>query len=187
LLLSDLVSIKKHGIVSGPAGTRADAPAAAAAGPAGTPSPTAADRAFTIESGAYTIRFSLHTAAPAYAASADAPARDAGLLLDFDLLAAAQDGLAVRRRRAGDFMRPAGMNGTKRLQDLFVDAKLPREYRDAVPLIAAGKEILCILAAGRFARKTGNYAVTAATERVLRIVYAKRDDRRPGETEGESI
>ncbi|MDR2355257.1 MAG: tRNA lysidine(34) synthetase TilS [Clostridiales Family XIII bacterium] len=138
------------------------------------PETEGAARVFTAESGAYTLRFSLHTVSRA-ADAARAGTADAGFVaLDFDRLAEAHADICVRGRRPGDFMRPAGMDGTKRIQDLFVDAKLPRACRDAVPLVAAGREVLCVLAEGRLARKTGNYAVTAATERVLRIDCAKR-------------
>jgi tRNA(Ile)-lysidine synthetase-like protein len=126
---------------------------------------------------AYTLRFSLHAAHTEEPASAPArkEAPGAGFVaLDFDRLAAAHDAICVRSRRPGDFIRPAGMDGAKRIQDLFVDAKLPRESRDAVPLVAAGSEILCVLAPGRLGRRTGNYAVTDATERILRIAYAER-------------
>jgi tRNA(Ile)-lysidine synthase len=43
--------------------------------------------------------------------------------------------LAVRNRRPGDRFRPAGLNGRKKLQDYFVDRKVPRERRDAVPIV----------------------------------------------------
>jgi tRNA(Ile)-lysidine synthase len=159
-------------------------------------------RAIRMEAGDYTVRFSLHSACcvcgtpqtgemsaaaepqtgaaeqgaagiPADAAEPDA-AGAGPLLLDFDLLAAAHDEIGVRSRRAGDLLRPAGMDGAKRIQDLFVDAKLPRESRDLTPLVAAGNEILCVLAPGRLGRKTGNYAVTPATRRILCIVCEKR-------------
>src|SRR5262249_2154416 len=43
--------------------------------------------------------------------------------------------LQVRSRRAGDRLRPLGLDGTKKLQDLFVDSKVPRGERDAVPIV----------------------------------------------------
>ena len=49
-------------------------------------------------------------------------------------------GAVVRRRRAGDRMRLRG--GTKKLQDVFVDLKVPRRERDGVPVIADGGEVL---------------------------------------------
>ena len=42
--------------------------------------------------------------------------------------------LAVRSRRHGDRFRPAGGRRTK-LQDFFVNRKVPREMRDSVPLV----------------------------------------------------
>jgi tRNA(Ile)-lysidine synthase len=47
----------------------------------------------------------------------------------------------VRPWRNGDRMRPAGLGGTKTLQDLFTDRKVPRAQRRAVPVIEAGGEI----------------------------------------------
>jgi tRNA(Ile)-lysidine synthase len=44
--------------------------------------------------------------------------------------------LTVRSRCPGDRLRPAGMRGRrKKLQDLFVDRKIARHERDAVPLV----------------------------------------------------
>jgi tRNA(Ile)-lysidine synthase len=43
--------------------------------------------------------------------------------------------LAVRNRRPGDRFRPLGLGGRKKLQDYFVDKKVPRDARDQVPLV----------------------------------------------------
>jgi tRNA(Ile)-lysidine synthase len=43
--------------------------------------------------------------------------------------------LAVRNRRPGDSFRPLGLGGRKKLQDYFVDKKIPRDHRDQVPLV----------------------------------------------------
>jgi len=44
--------------------------------------------------------------------------------------------LTVRSRRPGDRVRPAGMGGqAKKLQDVFVDRKIPRHQRDFLPLV----------------------------------------------------
>jgi tRNA(Ile)-lysidine synthase len=43
--------------------------------------------------------------------------------------------LAVRNRRPGDRFRPVGLGGQKKLQDYFVDRKVARAQRDAVPLV----------------------------------------------------
>jgi tRNA(Ile)-lysidine synthase len=43
--------------------------------------------------------------------------------------------LVVRSRRAGDRMRPLGAPGRRKLQDLLVDRKVPRNERDRVPVV----------------------------------------------------
>jgi tRNA(Ile)-lysidine synthase len=51
-------------------------------------------------------------------------------------------GAVVRGRRPGDRIRPRGMRGHKKLQDYYVDRKVPRRERDAAPVIACGAEVL---------------------------------------------
>ncbi len=45
--------------------------------------------------------------------------------------------LKVRRVLPGDRIAPTGLNGTKKLQDLFVDAKIDRSKREAWPVVAS--------------------------------------------------
>jgi tRNA(Ile)-lysidine synthase len=52
--------------------------------------------------------------------------------------------LTVRPRRDGDRMRPRGLGGSKSLQDLFVDHKVPKRLRDRHPVICSGDEIIWI-------------------------------------------
>ena len=54
---------------------------------------------------------------------------------------AAAGGLVVRPWRHGDRIRPAGLGGTKTLQDLFTDRKVPRAERGSVPVVEAGGEV----------------------------------------------
>jgi tRNA(Ile)-lysidine synthase len=43
--------------------------------------------------------------------------------------------LMIRGRRPGDRIEPPGLGGRKKVQDLFVDRKVPRDERDLVPLV----------------------------------------------------
>jgi tRNA(Ile)-lysidine synthase len=52
--------------------------------------------------------------------------------------------LTVRAWREGDRMRPVGLGGTKTLQDLFTDRKVPRALRHTLPVVAAGEEIVWV-------------------------------------------
>jgi tRNA(Ile)-lysidine synthase len=49
--------------------------------------------------------------------------------------------LHVGHRRPGLRMRPLGGRGTRKLQDIFVDERIPREDRDAWPLVFAGERL----------------------------------------------
>jgi tRNA(Ile)-lysidine synthase len=50
-------------------------------------------------------------------------------------------GLAVRGWRAGDRL---GGHGKKKVQDLFVDAKIPRSEREAWPLVVCGGDVVVV-------------------------------------------
>jgi tRNA(Ile)-lysidine synthase len=52
--------------------------------------------------------------------------------------------LYFRTWRTGDRFRPLGFRGTKKLQDVFTDAKIPADARYRVPLIECGGEIIWI-------------------------------------------
>jgi tRNA(Ile)-lysidine synthase len=52
--------------------------------------------------------------------------------------------LTIRAWRHGDRMRPAGLDGTKTLQDLFTDNKVPREERERIPVVECGGEIVWV-------------------------------------------
>ncbi len=55
-------------------------------------------------------------------------------------------GAVVRTRRDGDFMRPLGMGGRKKLlSDILTDRKVPLPLRDRLPVVAKGSEILWII------------------------------------------
>jgi tRNA(Ile)-lysidine synthase len=52
--------------------------------------------------------------------------------------------LTVRARQPGDRIAPTGMTGTKKIQDLLVDAKTPEALRDTVPMVLCGDEIVWV-------------------------------------------
>ena len=53
--------------------------------------------------------------------------------------------LYVRYRQPGDRVQPIGMKGSKKLQDVFVDAKVPKHLRDLWPVVVtSGNEIVWV-------------------------------------------
>jgi tRNA(Ile)-lysidine synthase len=53
--------------------------------------------------------------------------------------------LTVRSRCPGDRLRPLGLGGEKKLQDILVDAKVPARERDGVPLVCSGHQIVWVV------------------------------------------
>jgi tRNA(Ile)-lysidine synthase len=52
--------------------------------------------------------------------------------------------LVVRSWRDGDRMRPLGLGGSKTLQDLFTDRKVPRSLRRALPVVTSDGRVVWI-------------------------------------------
>jgi tRNA(Ile)-lysidine synthetase-like protein len=50
-----------------------------------------------------------------------------------------KENVYIRYRQTGDRVHPVGMEGTKKLQDIFVDAKIPRHLRDSWPVVVNQK------------------------------------------------
>jgi tRNA(Ile)-lysidine synthase len=78
--------------------------------------------------------------------------------------------VVVRAWREGDRMRPLGLEGTKSLQDLFTDRKVPRSLRHVLPVVEANDRIAWIAGVAvseEFAAKPG-----AAESAVLRAAQA---------------
>jgi len=77
--------------------------------------------------------------------------------------------LIVRPREKGDFFYPMGFGKRKKLQDYFVDEKVPRDERDAVPIVIKGNDIVWI--AGY--RGDERFKVSESTVRFLKIELNK--------------
>ena len=66
--------------------------------------------------------------------------------------------VTVRAWRDGDRMRPAGLPGSKSLQDLFTDRKVPRALRRTLPVVESGGAIVWVAGVAvdeRFAAEEG--------------------------------
>jgi tRNA(Ile)-lysidine synthase len=100
------------------------------------------------------------------AGAAGPPAGPHEALLNLDAVGLA---LTVRSRRPGDRLRPAGLSGAKKLQDLLVDAKVPREQRDGVPLVCAAWGIAWVVGH----RLDEQARVSENTQTVLRLRFRR--------------
>ncbi|MFZ6006695.1 MAG: tRNA lysidine(34) synthetase TilS [Nitrospirota bacterium] len=73
--------------------------------------------------------------------------------------------MTIRGRLQGDFFYPLGFGKKKKLQDYFVDEKIPRDERDAVPLLISGNNIVWVIGY----RLDERYRVDKDTKRVLKF------------------
>ena len=96
--------------------------------------------------------------------------------LDLDGVGAA---LHLRGRRPGDRFQPLGMAQSKKLQDFMVNERIPRRWRDGVPLLVSRNGIACV-AGWRIAHWA---RITHATKCRLRLKF-RRDDTPPPPVDG---
>ncbi|MBN1140737.1 MAG: tRNA lysidine(34) synthetase TilS [Deltaproteobacteria bacterium] len=73
----------------------------------------------------------------------------------------------IRSFEAGDRFRPAGMTGTKKLKELFIDLKIPLQRRPQVPLVIASGEILWVAGI----RRSRHFPTAPETAKVLRVTF----------------
>jgi len=76
--------------------------------------------------------------------------------------------LIVRTRQDGDRIRPVHLNGTKKVKNIFIDAKIPKHERDEWPIVVNGDgEILWIpfLAKSHYDSASEDAVVTVVVER----------------------
>lgn len=78
--------------------------------------------------------------------------------------------LTVRARAEGDYFYPLGLGKKKKLQDFFVDEKVPRDERDSIPIVESADGIIWI--AGH--RGDERFKVTGGTKKFLRLEFKKK-------------
>ena len=77
----------------------------------------------------------------------------------------AAGGVRIRQMEPGDRMVQMGMKGRKKLKEIFIDNKVPREKRAVTPVFVAGRDIIWV--AGL--RQSELFKVGTDTELVLKI------------------
>lgn len=98
---------------------------------------------------------------------AQLPAMSGKAEVVFDLDAIAFP-LTIRNRRPGDRLAVAGLNGSKKVKDIFIDDKIPPSLRHIIPLVVDAQGRLLWIPNVRYAHHA---AITDRTERVLHMIY----------------
>ena len=86
---------------------------------------------------------------------------------DYDKI---EEGIIVRYRKDGDKMVPIGMKGTKKLKDIFINLKIPKESRDIIPIVCFDEKIAWVVDV----KVSEQFKVTSNTKQILKITFKER-------------
>jgi len=76
------------------------------------------------------------------------------------------EGCVIRGRQPGDWIRPFGGAGRRKLQDYLTDRGVDRPWRDRIPLLCRGEEVLLVAGVG-----AGNIPPWPGTDRAVRMSW----------------
>ena len=77
--------------------------------------------------------------------------------------------LFVRQRRPGDRFQPLGMSMPKKLYEFMVDAKIPRSWRDHIPIVCSLQQIIWVVGW----RIDDRVKTTKASKEILRLEFIR--------------
>lgn len=89
-------------------------------------------------------------------------------VFDFDKVSQ----VSIRSRKDGDKIIPLGMRGSKKIKDILMDAKVPKDMRDSIPIILFDDEVAWITGL----RVSDKYKVTKNTKVFLKIKFVRKED-----------
>ena len=87
---------------------------------------------------------------------------------DFDKI---NGNIVIRYRKNGDKIIPLGLRGTKKVKDVLINLKIPKEKRDFIPIIQFGEDIGWIIDVAI----SEKFKVTKETNKILKI-HSKRKE-----------
>ena len=79
--------------------------------------------------------------------------------------------ISIRNRRNGDKIIPLGMNGSKKIKDIFIDMKIPKEERDTTPILCFDEKIAWIIGI----RTSEQYKLTNKSKNILKVVVERKE------------
>jgi tRNA(Ile)-lysidine synthase len=124
--------------------------------------------------GEYPLKIPGDTVIPGWRVSAvvaghdDAEDTNDGFTAQFDFNRTG-DTLSVRPRKTADRFQPLGMDAEKKVGEFMIDVKIPRAWRDRVPVVCSPGQIVWL--AGW--RIDDRVKVTAGTKKVLKLAFVR--------------
>jgi tRNA(Ile)-lysidine synthase len=87
---------------------------------------------------------------------------------DFDKI---NNNISIRNRNDGDKITPLGMSGNRKLKDIFIDVKIPKEERDNIPILCFDEKIAWVIGI----RTSENYKLTNESKNILKVVVERKE------------
>lgn len=81
---------------------------------------------------------------------------------DYDKI---KNNINMRFRQEGDRFSPLGMNGSRKLKDIFMDMKIPKDERYKIPLLCSGEDIAWIIGY----RISEKFKIDSNTKKIMEI------------------
>ena len=63
------------------------------------------------------------------------------------------------------------MNGSKKLKDIFIDMKIPKEERELIPIVQFDDDIAWVVSL----KLSNKFKVTSETKKILVIEFARKE------------
>lgn len=79
--------------------------------------------------------------------------------------------IIIRQRKNGDKINPLGMNGSKKLKDIFIDMKIPKEERELIPIVQFDDDIAWVVSL----KLSNKFKVTSDTKNILVIEFSRKE------------
>ena len=79
--------------------------------------------------------------------------------------------VTIRYRKDGDRITPLGMKGSKKLKDIFIDMKIPKEKRDEIPLIQFNDDMSWIVGI----KMSDKFKITKETKHILKVSVKRKE------------
>lgn len=82
-----------------------------------------------------------------------------------------EEKITIRYRKDGDRIKPLGMSGSKKLKDVFINLKIPREERGIVPILSFDSRVAWIVGY----KTSEDFKITKDTKKILKVTFHRKD------------
>jgi len=78
--------------------------------------------------------------------------------------------IILRAREKGDKIIPLGMIGCKKVKDIFIDMKIPKDLRDSIPILCFDDKIAWIIGI----RTSEEYKLSSNSKNILKVIVERK-------------